>query len=203
MKRSAHMARWLLAGISVAGALLAPTSAAGQVRDAMPTIIVRVDDKAGIVGSVLKLAESRAGEVFAMSGVHIEWIDSPEANRLEIVTRYTIVFMAEASSKVKAKIDGIGPDVMGQGAPFVGRAYIYYDRVRDFDYDHVRIAFPPRDIVTTLGDVMAHELGHLILPPGHSTTGIMRPTVNMTSRRVETFTAVEAATIRLRLNARN
>jgi hypothetical protein len=55
---------------------------------------------------------------------------------------------------------------------------------------------PPRDIVTTLGDVMAHELGHLILPPGHSNVGIMRPTLNMMSRRVETFTQQEAAQIR-------
>ena len=55
---------------------------------------------------------------------------------------------------------------------------------------------PPRDIITTLGDVMAHELGHLMLPPGHSNVGIMRPDINMTSRRLETFTDVEAAHIR-------
>jgi len=171
----------------------------------MPRIMVRVDDKAGVEGSRLKLAESRAGEVFAMSGIHIAWIDGREANRLEIVTPYTIVFMTEASSRLKAKIDRIGPDVMGQGAPFIGRAYIYYDRVRDFDYDRVHDfrSIASRDIVTTLGDVMAHELGHLILSPGHSTTGIMRPTINMTSRRVETFTTVEAQMIRLRLNAPN
>jgi hypothetical protein len=204
MKRGLDMARWLLASISVAGALLAPTSAAGQGRDAMPSIIVRVDDKAGIEGSLLKVAESRAAEEFAMSGIHIGWIDGREANRLELVTPYTIVFMAEASSRLKAKTDRIGPDVMGQGALFIGRAYIYYERVRDFDYDRVHdFRFPPRDIATTLGDVMAHELGHLILPPGHSTTGIMRPTINMTSRHAETFTTVEAKTIRLRLNARN
>jgi hypothetical protein len=202
MKRGVDMARALFASISVAAALLVPTSAAAQVRDAMPVIIVRIDDKAGIEGSLLKLAESRAGEVFAMIGIHIAWIDGHEANRLEFVTPYTVVLMAEASSSLKARIDRIGPDVMGQGAPLIGRAYIYYERVRDFDYDHVHdFKFPPRDIATTLGDVIAHELGHLMLPPGHSKSGIMRPFINMTSRHLETFTTVEARTIRIRLSA--
>jgi hypothetical protein len=32
--------------------------------------------------------------------------------------------------------------------------------------------------------------------PGHSNVGIMRPSISMTSRRLETFTEVEAAQIR-------
>ena len=87
-----------------------------------------------------------------------------------IVTPYTILIMAEAPARLKAAMDRVVPTII-----------------------------PPRDIVTTLGDVMAHELGHLILPPGHSSTGIMRPSINMTSRRVETFTAAEASEMRARL----
>jgi len=97
--------------------------------------------------------------------------------------------MAEAPAKLKAEMERLGMDVMGQGAPAVGRAYIYYDRVLKLN------PVPPRDIITTLGDVMAHELGHLMLPPGHSNLGIMRSDINMTSRRLETFTDVQAAHI--------
>ena len=61
---------------------------------------------------------------------------------------------------------------------------------------------PNHDAAITLGDVMAHELGHLILPPGHSNAGIMRPTVNMRSRGVETFTEDEAAVIHTVLRER-
>lgn len=152
-------------------------------------ITVRVDDKAGVLGAHLKLAEARAAEVFALSGVTVEWIDGREAARLNLTVTYTILIMAEAPAELKAAIDAIGADVMGQGAPFIGRAYIYYDRVLKLS------PIPPRDIVSTLGDVMAHELGHLLLPPGHSSVGIMRPSINMTSRRVETFTEVEIAEI--------
>ena len=130
-----------------------------------------------------------------MSGVRVEWIDGEKANRLKIVAPYTIVIVPEPLAPVKAQAEHLGTDVMGQAAPVVGRAYIYYDRI-------LRILTPSHDIVTTLGDVMAHELGHLVLPIGHSLVGIMRPTVNMRSRRVETFTEVEAGEIHARLRER-
>jgi hypothetical protein len=156
-------------------------------------ITVRVDDKAGVLGTHLKLAEARAAKVFALSGVTVEWIDGREAARLNLTVTYTILIMAEAPAALKAAMEAIGADVMGQGAPFIGRAYIYYDRVLKLS------PIPPRDIVSTLGDVMAHELGHLMLPPGHSSVGIMRPSINMTSRRVETFTEAEIAEIHAQL----
>jgi len=177
-------------------ATAASSSAAGREADPELRITVRMDDKAGVHGAVLRLAEARAADVFAMSGVGVDWLDGEEANRRKILAPYTVLIMAEAPSQLKAAMEGLGTDVMGQGAPFVGRAYIYYDRVL-----HLRPT-PPRDVITTLGDVIAHELGHLILPPGHSPVGIMRPSINMTSRRVETFTKDEASKIRELLHRR-
>jgi hypothetical protein len=141
----------------------------------------------------LKFAKERAAAVFAMKGVTVDWIDGTEANRLNVVAPYMILNMAEAPARLKAQMENLGMDVMGQGAPLVGRAYIYYDRVLKLN------PAPPRDVITTLGDVIAHELGHLMLPAGHSNVGIMRPSINMTSRRLETFTEVEAAQIRERV----
>jgi hypothetical protein len=185
--------------LAVAAATLAtPADAFAARQDGRPElhITVRIDDKAGVQGAIRKLAEARAADVFAMSGVKVNWIDGEEANRLKIVAPYTILIMAEAPAKLKAAMERIGTDVMGQGAPFVGRAYIYYDRVLQLR------PIPPRDVITTLGDVIAHELGHLMLPPGHSVVGIMRPSINMMSRRVETFTKEEAAQLRSVLRER-
>jgi hypothetical protein len=170
--------------------------AAGQKGDPEPRITVRVDDKASVQGAVLKLAEARAAQIFAMSGVKVDWIDGEGANRLKIVAPYTILLMAEAPAELKAAMEHLGTDVMGQGAPFIGRAYIYYNRVLQLR------PIPPRDLISTLGDVIAHELGHLLLPPGHSSVGIMRPSINMTSRRFETFTEEEAAQLRSLLRER-
>jgi hypothetical protein len=167
-------------------------SAVGQPAEPELRITVRVDDQAGVQGAYLKFAKNRAAEVFAMRGVKLDWIDGEDANRLKVVAPYTILIMTEAPAKLTAAMDRLG-NVMGQGAPLLGRAYIYYDRVIKLN------PVPPRDVITTLGDVLAHELGHLLLPPGHSNVGIMRPSINMNSRRLETFTELEATHIRERL----
>jgi hypothetical protein len=189
------MGRSALSAFVVAVSLVTASGVSAASREAEPElrITVRIDDKAGVQGVYLKFAKARAAEVFAMKGVKLDWIDGEEANHLKVVASYTILIMAEAPARLKAVMEGLGLDVMGQGAPVIGRAYIYYDRVLKLN------PVPPRDIITTLGDVMAHELGHLMLPPGHSNVGIMRPNINMTSRRLETFTELEAAQIRERV----
>jgi len=189
------MGRSALAALVIGASLVTAqgVSAAGRQAEPELRITVRIDDKAGVQGAYLKFAKNRAAEVFAMRGVKLDWIDGEEANRLRVVAPYAILIMAEAPARLKAKMENLGMDVLGQGAPLVGRAYIYYDRVIKLN------PVPPRDVITTLGDVLAHELGHLLLPPGHSNIGIMRPSINMTSRRLETFTDVEAAHIRERV----
>lgn len=157
-------------------------------------IAVRVDDKAGLQGDQLQLAKARAAEVFSVSGLGVEWVDEGEAAGLNLTATYTIVIMADAPAALKeAAMEGKGADVMGQSVPCIRRAYVYYGRVLK-----VRPSFP-RDIVSTLGDVMAHELGHLMLPPGHSGLGIMRRSIDMSSRQVETFTEAEVAEIHANL----
>jgi hypothetical protein len=186
------MGRSALSALVVAATLVTVDGVSAAGREAEPElrITVRVDDRAGVQGVYLKYAKDRAAQVFAMKGVKLDWIDGTEANRLKVVAPYTILIVAEAPAKLKAQMEALGMDVMGQGAPLVGRAYIYYDRVLKLN------PAPPRDVITTLGDVIAHELGHLMLPVGHSNVGIMRPSINMTSRRLETFTEEEAAQIR-------
>ena len=186
------MGRSALSAFVAAVSLVTAGGVSAASREAEPElrITVRIDDKAGVQGVYLKFAKARAAEVFAMKGVKVDWIDGEEANHLKVVAPYTILIMAEAPARLKAVMEGLGLDVMGQGAPVIGRAYIYYDRVLKLN------PVPPRDVITTLGDVIAHELGHLMLPVGHSNVGIMRPSINMTSRRLETFTEAEAAQIR-------
>ena len=67
-----------------------------------------------------------------------------------------------------------------------------------------KVSLPHRDIVTLLGYVMAHELGHLMLPPNsHSVAGVMRPNFDIDSRGIRgirLFTDAEARAIRKRLS---
>jgi len=60
----------------------------------------------------------------------------------------------------------------------------------------------PRTIPSLLGDVIAHELGHLLLPlPGHSADGIMRPGLETKSWYVNTFTKPQAREVLSRIRA--
>jgi hypothetical protein len=170
------------------GVLAGPAKAEPNLR-----ATVRIDDQAGVPAVLLKFAEARADQVFAMSGVNIDWVDREEADRLQSVAPYTILIMAEAPASLKVAMAHMGMDLMGQAAPSIGRAYVYYDRVLKVG------SIPPRDVVAMLGDVIAHELGHLMLPPGHSNLGIMRHAIDMTTRRLETFTKLEANEIRERV----
>jgi hypothetical protein len=77
---------------------------------------------------------------------------------------------------------------------FPERAHVLYDRV-----DALR-ARSDRSTAGILGDVIAHELGHLMLPtPGHSLRGIMRRDVETHVRPIETFTWPQARRIVARL----
>src|SRR5689334_9847430 len=90
-------------------AVMAASAMSAAPRDAIAgsakpelRITVRVDDTAGVQGAYLKLAEARAAEVFAMSGVQVEWVDGREATRLNLMVPYTILIMAEAPAALKA-----------------------------------------------------------------------------------------------------
>jgi hypothetical protein len=160
------------------------------------TLTVCVYDKAGVPGVLLTEAEERASAVFGMREVNVKWVHARDGTRLKLSRPFKILVIAKMPASVKIQAGNRSDDVMGQAVPLVDRAYVYYDRL-------LNIVTPTRDIVTTLGDVMAHELGHLTLPPGHSTVGIMRPSIDMMSRRVQTFTESEGRELQQRLHERS
>jgi len=87
-------------------------------------------------------------------------------------------------------------DALGSADPQVRRAHIFLDQVKALDFRS------PRSLGSILGDVMAHELGHLLLPlPGHSWAGIMRPGLNMNLWTMDTFTKAQARQILSRLRS--
>lgn len=181
--------------VLVFGVILATIGTASasthRVRSGRVSLTVAIDDRAHVPGPFLRDAEERAADVFRMSKLDIVWVRTGDAKLLALSTPLTVIIEMTPPS-VNANVRHGGADVMGQAVRDVGRAYVYYDRV-------VAIATRARDLVTILGDVMAHELGHLLLPRGHAIAGIMRPEVNMTSRRLETFSETEGNQLRTRI----
>jgi hypothetical protein len=87
-------------------------------------------------------------------------------------------------------------------------AYVFYDRVEQVARTHLhtgrRTGTYDFDDVVVLAHAMAHEIGHLLLPYGHSATGLMRANwdeadLRRAIRRQLNFTTQQAESIRARL----
>ena len=156
-----------------------------------PTAVVRLDNLALVPTDSLDFAESRAAEVFSRIGVRVTWIDEDTAFREHLRPLFTVVVI---NSGVQLAARPAVVDALGFADPSVSRAHVIYDRVESLT------ARSPRSAASLLGDVIAHELGHLLLPSGrHSARGIMRSGVDVLLHPLETFTDPQARQIVSRL----
>jgi hypothetical protein len=167
-------------------------AANGQTAPDQSRVIVRMDNLAGVLSADLRFAEGRAAAVFQRIGVGIEWVDEDEAVRRRIGAPLTIVLVNGEKNAGRA---AAFVDALGLADRTIRRAHIFYDRVAELNVG------TPRTVSSLLGDVIAHELGHLLLvPPGHSADGIMRAGLETKSWSLRTFTQAQAREIRSRLD---
>jgi hypothetical protein len=144
----------------------APASAADP--SAPRRLPVTVCDFAGVEPSVLAAAETVASDVYRSAGVTIEWAESgciagPPGLYVNLVSVDSgDVHLAELMVGF-AESGGL-------------TATVLYNRIERLARHHHK---KPQMV---LGYVIAHELGHLLLPPhSHSATGIMQPALNLDS----------------------
>jgi hypothetical protein len=185
--------KWILSLVfwaMVAG----PYRAAGQ--EANPTNIrVLLYNDAGVPAEALDRAQREVADLFARSNIAFTWISlgtcEPSCLRIRIVSK-----PLRGDSTRNPKVVGLAPGTREvRGA----LAFAFYDRIREYSGQL------GLDASQMLGLVMAHELGHLLLPYGaHSLAGIMRPSwdrvqVDDAARGTLRFTADQGALIRERL----
>jgi hypothetical protein len=127
------------------------------------TMAVLLDNRVGVTPSRLTAAERVAGNIFRRIGVEIVWYqDTPPQSVLvpHLVSSSTLQNM------------GLGLDVLGLAVPRTRAVSVMYDRVTELAVRR-RI-----DVSDVLGNVIAHEIGHLYLP-GHSIGGILRERLDL------------------------
>jgi len=138
-------------------------------------VSISVHDYAGVSTPVLAAAEEQAREIFRRAGLETVWLNcSPKLEKHEPkscyfadATHLTLKISSHAmNAQVRDRIDVLGtsyPDEQGAGY----FAYVFYDRVRELAQRRTLGH-------TLLADVMAHEVGHLLLGSNsHSVSGIM------------------------------
>jgi hypothetical protein len=170
----------------VAGTLVAGLT--GPVRAASPerSVVLYVDDYRNVPAYTLVNAEREASRIYVAAGLPIRWASDSPADPGDI-RRLRVIILSREMTELKVARDGIGPRTLAQASRGAARAYIFYDRV---------VEAAPRYAPTLeklLGWVLAHEVGHLLLPDGgHSDRGIMRATFDRHGTLFKRFTAAQS-----------
>jgi hypothetical protein len=140
---------------------------ASPARSAVPvTIDVLVTDRVRVSPHIVSQAEQVAADMFLAAGVAIHWTDRVSANprfSIGIVPReaenHESVFWIYAPMAVTIRTP---PDIGGHTS-------VYYDRVQR------RAIGTGTNVPRILGTVMAHEIGHMLLPNAHhAPSGLMQ-----------------------------
>jgi hypothetical protein len=165
-----------LAGVA-AGVLLGlmPSTVAAEDAPRPYPLVVILDDRAQVFGATLDQAVKEATRVYRQAGVTVAW-RTAGANEVakadDQVARRAFTVRVTIQAKLRATSERTVKFQMG-AAPATGRdcggtVYVFYDQVEGFSKAQ-RI-----DPAMTLGTVIAHEAGHLLLRQvGHSAEGLM------------------------------
>ena len=193
------MSRWtltVLVAIGMAGTARAaqaqpapPMAAAGQ---GQPTIVLHVMNYAALSRDVLNEAMARVALIYNAISVRTVWVESERTadERQNRPLHLSILLLSRDMADKKISLEGLKGGVFGQAHQPSGRASIFCERI-------ATMPGAPTYFPVPLGDVIAHEVGHLVLGTNsHSRSGIMRAHTNVHTTHLQTFDDAQARTIR-------
>jgi hypothetical protein len=160
-------------------------------------LVLHVDDRIGVPAGDMAVARREVEAIFADAGVSITWnegrfpasVVTAAAGRAG--TRHVAVLLVANTGD---PLPGASGCTLGFAAKRPAVAYAYYNRIIEQSWLH------PIDPRVLLGRVIAHELGHVLLPPNsHSLHGIMRGNIDLGLENPDRFTRDQALAVRATL----
>ena len=204
-----------ISSLAIVAVVSAPVRPAAS--DLTPTVRIVLQIPINTVPLHLVIrAKNEMTRIYQDAGVTVSWIEPASANPPDPVESPTalhpafglVVLPEEFAARLTVAPDALGRAV-GTGDSGGRIAYVFYDRVAriaDAYLNRSRERPANMDTVIVLAHAMAHEVGHLLLPPGHSESGLMRAEWDAHDLRSAVnaelnFTAGEGESIRTRLLA--
>lgn len=172
---------WISVAVVMMAVSIAEAAETGQPR----TIELQIRNAAQVPAHILQESQDVVTQIFASAGLAVRWTDTAPQFTVTIVPQ--VLGYARASSPVMG-IARRSPDGL--------MVQVFFRQVQDFARTY------RSDLSTILAHVIAHEVGHLLLPGGaHSPAGLMqarwdRALVRKAVRDSLTFTETEASRIR-------
>jgi len=198
-----------IAVLGLIGALLSGIAAgsAGAAEREPPAIAVRIVDYAQLPTEAIAQAQRLVSEVYGFVGIGTRWGETVRPNddtcEGEAVAPGELFVIILPEDMTRRRL--FESHVIGTAAVSVTRggrvAYVLFDRVWQVASD------ANSDVMDVMGLVIAHELGHLLMPAGpHSQEGLMRANWTLgdlrEGREQFQFTRTQADTIRHAVAAR-
>lgn len=197
----ANAVRRLAAAVAVIMTLAAGRASAGNERipatEQLATIVLHVANLAEVEPDVLATAMDRVAIVYKIIGVRTEWDDRGIARHgvRDGALHLNVLIL---SRDLRAKTHPAVPkheQLLGYAHLTSGRAYVFLDPI-------AVLPGSPTFIGGHMGDVIAHEVGHLVLRTAtHSSDGIMRSSLGGHAAPAESFNGSQARNIRTILTA--
>jgi hypothetical protein len=185
--------------VTTLGVLTATTPARADAKDLLAVRVLAVN-QAHVPRHVLELAQHDASRIFSATGIRLHWTnalqdtDVPKGERPHLKVR---IIRDSPDNRVGRKL---GVALRSEDNRYLV-AYAFYFRIENLA-DQIGA-----DPAPVLGHVIAHEIGHLLLPyDSHTTTGIMgrgwdRGRVKGMGKGVLAFTPEHATLIRARVRS--
>jgi len=157
--------------ILVTAAATALATASASAQSLQPRIAVHLKSGGMIAGDEMLEAEFRVTRIFAAVGVSIRWINDVARGRVSNSDGALDITVTVLSTNAMASLfpdTPISSHALGLTVVNTTRAYLFGERIHEVARSH-------RNLPVVFGRVLAHEIGHIVLPTvAHSETGIMR-----------------------------
>jgi hypothetical protein len=162
-----------------------------------PRLAVVVNDYAGAEPAVLELAKSHVILIYRGAGVAVDWVDREDPRLDDQAFLKSIVTVSLYSEEMDDRSD-VRDAVVGKAPPGGRTVKVLYHRLEEIWSGRTPEA------AFLLGNVIAHEIGHLLLPGGaHARYGLMAPemSIPIATSRPLFFTPAERKLLRSALTS--
>jgi hypothetical protein len=183
--------------VAVMAITAAPPHARAQ--GVRPQVIVHLQSTGAVPlpSHVVVDAQIRAARVFDEVGVSIAWkndeVPSPVTTFADRDFHVVLVALSAQATASLVEQSDVTPRTLGLALPQNHRVYLFAARIAD------ALSFSDQPLEVVLGRVLAHEIGHILLGPGHTNTGIMTAKLLLRGAADPTFTRSQGVSIRKRL----
>ncbi|MET0168724.1 MAG: hypothetical protein ABW318_27500 [Vicinamibacterales bacterium] len=166
------------------------TIQAVAAEDRPVTLVLHVEDYARVPAADRSAAQAEVTRIYAAAGVRTVWATGNDYSDAPGLHLRVILFSRDVAMPA-LRAEAVPGSVLGLAVREAGRAYILTHRIANLAQRH------GDEFRWLLGRVLAHEVGHLVLPDhSHSDQGIMRANVGVRSKSDREFTTEQAAVIR-------